>query len=732
MAVDVERVLAQYDQQAASEPMHGQPGAVRRNPSADQKKARRAMQKKATGEAADNATIARLLRQASNPATPAAARAELIAEAERLQTARIASVDVDRALDLTVHEAVEIVPQGTHELHTSATDWLVGMSTTAASATEAEHALIAEASLWFERVPAIVKEDPDEYLTQAKGLAKRIASQYGEAADAAADAFMREAARLYRQGLKTGSVKVAELIPAHDLSGPPGSMGRIPDPTPQPGNQDDYTTNTHDTPKPGPHLDASIPGAGETLDNHEHPLSEREVAKHMTGEDVSGVREMASGYAAQQVHGSKTAARVAEDDELAAVLAGTKVGFLPLLLEGAEGAEGAAATETAAGEGAGGFNMGSTPGMPGGGQGGHGGSVSGELDSASSGVGQAADEYARQQVTSASQVPQVGSYGSGGTSGLPVDVFPSLGGNGAEPDTSSNRAPALQELVDFTGWNGTSVVPPNEGEAENENQGLIGPRDATAPGDPAGFPVSGSQHTASKGSSMTQSTASCPTCGGHGVVPTRKMAYSGLPQIDQIVNADDTPDANSVAPGQTEHYPDQVAWPLTGWGATPEQGPANIQNAIQQAEGQISDRNARSPLVTGTTAQRRQAGGRDNSGWIGDMGGRGTDYEGESSPVGYNGTSQLGQPDPVYGFGGEQGDRPLKPVGEMEVNDDTNVPPQVPFPGGEYDAGQAYRSVTPSMSTQGARDPFLGQIEDEMRRLQQVAAARVAQLQQRG
>lgn len=184
---------------------------------------------------------------------------------------------------------------------------------------------------------------------------------------------------------------------------------------------------------------------------------------------------------------------------------------------------------------------------------------------------------------------------------------------------------------------------------------------------------------ARKESSMQ--TANCPTCGGHGKVavravpqPTiedvvRRVAYSGLDQITQ-----------TVAPNDTEmretQLPPEVAWPWT-------MVPGQVENNIGEAEQQIAEREQRKGASRRSLAEkaakaayelafRKVMGGQDDSGWAGDMGQAGVTpgQQDGGNPPGVN----LGMPDPVYGEGGDQGNRPLRPYGQDEADDVTNQP----------------------------------------------------------
>jgi hypothetical protein len=667
-AYDVGTVLAMYEQddRPSTQPMHGTKGEVRRNPSTDQKKVRRQMtvQKQAAEQAAPIETIPQLLARAAKAPTLAEQQG-LMAEVERRTTERTASFDAGRALDFTVREAVEIVPRGLHELHTQATDWLMaeGLHATA-SVQDAEHLMIAEASMWFGRVPDYVKEDQGEFRVQAVNKGTYLASQYGDHADAARQAFVSETERLYRQGAKTGAFQVKTAALVHDLEG----GGMVEDGSPEPGNApaDGHGAPHHD-------IDATLP---DTKTDTNAPGLQSEVDRVGSGADAEGVRGMAESYAQHQLRGGSLQAVAAlhadEDAHLAAALAG----------------------------------MGDDP-------------TTGDASAANTnGVRESAEDFVAhqqqdaQQHQAASGLPQVG---------MPTDVFAGAP-SGPQPPVDSNRAPALQELAEFQGWDGTSVVPPgNSGAAELNNDYEPNKDHAQT----QGFPVSGSfipdpqggnypaiqvvdnrqlnTHAAKVAAQLTKESdmteATCPTCAGHGRVAVRQanlqtQAYSGLPQIDQIVNADETPGATPLPP--------QVAFP---W----QMDPANVQRTMAEAEQQVATRPQGRPGAPGAgggpggavTAQQHQANGRDNSGWIGDMGAKGIDYPGNSTPA-YDGSNNLGQPDPVYGFGGDQPNQPHNPYGEEEANDFTNNPGMNWQPGQDTHADQGYRQVTPGMNTQGS------------------------------
>jgi hypothetical protein len=203
--------------------------------------------------------------------------------------------------------------------------------------------------------------------------------------------------------------------------------------------------------------------------------------------------------------------------------------------------------------------------------------------------------------------------------------------------------------------------------------------------------------------------AQCPTCGGHGRVavrqaPQRKQAYSGLPQIDQIINPSGT--GTEETP-----YPPEVAFP---W----QMNPNATQQQIEETEQQIQQRNQERQNVSGRTPQqqataaaheayRRVMAGYDASGWAGDMGQGG--YGPSMQDQRYPGPAEnLGYPDPVFGFGGDQQQKPLKPYGGEEADDETNnpstwapgQPTQMDMAGASYPSGAPAGGGGPAIPNQ--------------------------------
>jgi hypothetical protein len=262
--------------------------------------------------------------------------------------------------------------------------------------------------------------------------------------------------------------------------------------------------------------------------------------------------------------------------------------------------------------------------------------------------------------------------------GLPADV------------TTSERAPAIQALEQNNGAGGaTDVVPVNDPglgavdtqvDRTNNDLGDQAVADLTSQVDRTS---TASRHVATKENSMQH--AQCPTCGGHGRVAVRvapqptiedivRMGVSGLDQVDQIVDPHDNGPDTNPAPGQTETYPTDVAFPWT-------MNPSNVQQSINTAEQQIAERETRKGASRQEVAQRvareayrRVMAGTDDSGWIGDMGAGGySPGEQDWNQGAEGGANNLGYPDAVYP-GGDNPSRPLKPYGADEADDETNNP----------------------------------------------------------
>ena len=600
---------------------------------------------------------AKLLRTAATT-TDAAEQRQALAEVEQLRTEAMREEDEARSLDITSARINDtMVPGHVHELHTVGTDWLLDIPAHTASQGEAEQKLIVEAINWYGRVDPMVKADGAEFTEQARNKARYVASQYGDHSEVAAQAFLVESGRLRGQDIKMGRLLSDDSATGMTHT---ASVQRQALQAHDLDNLDDEgMIDRPDLDDPGP------ADEGEPATEEHKPFVVQHPEAKPGGSGVHPIHDLMN-------HMDSGGVR-----EMGQQHAQHMLGRL--------------GGQT--------FGVGPDPTY----------AYAEHLVARSASLSREPDRFPEGLIATAAAGPPL-SY-QDGTQNLPTP--PSY-----EVDTASNRAPALQEMDGYTGWGGTSVVPNWDGGAEEMNgQSFEDHLDGAYP--PKGFPVSGNRQTANntKESAMTDH-AQCPTCGGLGKVAVRRLAYSGLPQVDQIVSADETPNETPLPP--------EVAFPLV-W------DPNQVNRTIQEAEQQIATRPTGLPGPPGGPgsrgASRRTANGQDNSGWMGDMGAKGLDYPGYSAPIGYDGGSNLGEPDPVYGFGGDQAPGPKKPYGAAEADDFTNNPGEDPTrPVCRTTTTRAGGKTAPGMTTSGSRDPFVAAAQEEIARQQQLIRTRSAML----
>lgn len=140
---------------------------------------------------------------------------KLVAELDALDHGRRTTAAQERELDwadTTIKQT--FASTGTLDRHTASSDWLADADT---SGGNHHQAIIAEASMWFQRLDADVKADAGEFTEQARGVARRTAGKYGEAADDAAQAFLQYVAFLNRQVLAaSGLPQVQQEVDAFE------------------------------------------------------------------------------------------------------------------------------------------------------------------------------------------------------------------------------------------------------------------------------------------------------------------------------------------------------------------------------------------------------------------------------------------------------------------------------------------------------------------------------------
>lgn len=541
-----------------------------------------------TGDAGE---VTGLLAQAAHAKTLEESQ-RLVAAAEDLRHSRAAAARADRDVDLAhamVHETLTPVPVFEH--HTAATDWLADETTTA-DPQAMQHHILAQASLWYERLPEAVKTHPEELAQQAVGTARSLAGGYGRQAAAAEAVFLDHVEGMHRRSTTARD----ELTEDEE----------------EVGADVDADPDTDDT---GKDDDKSDSGKGDGKDSD--------------GKD-SGSK-----------HSDDDSSDDGDDDD------DEKDSRPPWLKH----------------------------------------------------QSRAADDRAR-----AENMPSGSAY-----EGLP----------GAE--TSSTRAPALHQLTDDSG----DVVDENDLGLQTWQQrqqpSHHGRRAAADTGSDQALsegttldndlvnyvPLEDDRHRqfvetgdgwteTRKGSAMHG--AQCPSCQGHGRVavrqanprppaaPRRRTAYSGVPQIDQIVSPSDTEREETELPAE-------VAFP---W--VVDSG--NQQRNIDEAEKQLTEREQRRGAsrrrvaeMAAREAYRQVLAGQDDSGWAGDMGGKGW-MDNPTYPDGS--PSNLEVDDPVYGQGGDQPNRALRPYGGDAAHDYTNNPGMdwQPVDDTHYDRGGRQQSTS--------------------------------------
>ena len=114
--------------------------------------------------------------------------------------------------DTTVRQTLS--PVAVHERSTIDTDWLGEAKT--ASAGQSQHAVMAEAAMWFGRTSAEVKADAEEFGIQAEGFMRREASKYGEDMDNVLQAGLDYLGFLWRRQAASGLDQIQQTVDPHE------------------------------------------------------------------------------------------------------------------------------------------------------------------------------------------------------------------------------------------------------------------------------------------------------------------------------------------------------------------------------------------------------------------------------------------------------------------------------------------------------------------------------------
>lgn len=157
-------------------------------------------------------TRAELVR-ALNKAGSLAEQARLLDEITKFDNGLTAQAAQARELDFASTVVGEtLAPVRVHEHHTAATDWL-GFE--ASVDPQWSNKVVAEAAMWFGRVPEFVKADREEFSIQAEGMARRVAGPYGLQAEAARKTFTDYVSFLHKNAA-SGLDQIQQTVDPHD------------------------------------------------------------------------------------------------------------------------------------------------------------------------------------------------------------------------------------------------------------------------------------------------------------------------------------------------------------------------------------------------------------------------------------------------------------------------------------------------------------------------------------
>lgn len=151
---------------------------------------------------ADLATLASqesaILRALSSETHTATAQRVLAMELEDVRTRarQIRASMVEVSLQDAFIEPT-LTPVIAHQRTTAATDWILEEPDQVASSSVTQ-AMRSEASAWFEKVHPAVRADREEYAEQARGMARRVAGQFGYQGAAAEAVFLETVSHLNR------------------------------------------------------------------------------------------------------------------------------------------------------------------------------------------------------------------------------------------------------------------------------------------------------------------------------------------------------------------------------------------------------------------------------------------------------------------------------------------------------------------------------------------------------
>lgn len=146
-------------------------------------------------------------------------RRELIKALEALDREAALRQQEERDLDWSHTETKDpLVPVFAYDRHTTESDWLGELSTTAADDYSAR--IHAEASLWYNRLDPDVKADLDEFAEQAYGQAQRVAGHLGDKAESGVEEFLEYVAFLNKREAASGLPQINQEYDSRDNYAP--------------------------------------------------------------------------------------------------------------------------------------------------------------------------------------------------------------------------------------------------------------------------------------------------------------------------------------------------------------------------------------------------------------------------------------------------------------------------------------------------------------------------------
>lgn len=127
--------------------------------------------------------------------------------------------------DIEMADAVirdTLTPVATHQMHSTATDWMAEIAIESNWDADVENSVRAEAASWYGRTDAEVRADHQEFVEQALGMARRVASVVGEVTGVAEQAFLDHACHL--AGITLGAAGSDEATYTDDWGGDSGDV----------------------------------------------------------------------------------------------------------------------------------------------------------------------------------------------------------------------------------------------------------------------------------------------------------------------------------------------------------------------------------------------------------------------------------------------------------------------------------------------------------------------------